>query len=47
MDAAFDCVQRDGEVGWVGREDRNGGSLGQGIDGGLICIGIGLVVGGE
>lgn len=44
---ALNCVQRNGVVGRIGGEDGDGGSLGQGINGGLVCIGIGLVVCGE
>lgn len=47
MVAALDGVEGDREVGRVWGEDGDGGALGEGVDGGLVGVWVGLVVGWE
>ena len=47
VDAALDCVQRNGEVGRVGREDGDGVAGLEAVNGALVRLGVSLVVGGE
>lgn len=46
VDLALDGVQSNGEMGRVGGENGDGGARLQGVNGGLVGIGVGLVVGG-
>ena len=46
VDFSFDCVEGDGVVGCVWREDRDGVAGGERVDCGLVGMGVDGVVGG-
>ncbi len=47
VDTALDGVHCNGEVGWVGCENCDGGAFGESVDGGFVGVGVGGIVGGE